>query len=109
MRLERVGSHAWPVTRCAILTPMASVRRKLTSDEYRRLVEAGIVGPVELLDGRVVIGAFELAFSDAQIAAASDVDVDVGPADAIAAVGGTLDRRAYPSGYLKREREGWRE
>ena len=88
---------------------MASARRRLTSDEYHRLVEAGIVGPVELLDGRVVIGAFELAFSDAQIAAAADVDVDLRPADAIGALGGTLDRRAYPPGYLKRERGGWRE
>jgi hypothetical protein len=88
---------------------MASVRRRLTSDEYHRLVEAGIVGPVELLDGRVVMGAFDLASSDVQIAAASDVGVDLRPADAIAALGGTLDRRAYPSAYLKSERESWRE
>ena len=83
--------------------------RKLTSDEYHRLVDAGIVGSVELLDGRVVIGAFDLAFSDAQIAAALDVGVDLRPVDAVAAPGGTLDQRAYPPGYLKREREGWRE
>ena len=76
---------------------------------YQGQVEAGIVGPVELLDGRVVIGGFDLAFSAPQITAAADVGVDLCPADAIAALGGTLDRRAYPSGYLKREREGWRE
>ena len=31
------------------------------------------------------------------------------PDSAVAALGGTLDRRAYPPAYLKREREGWRE
>ena len=83
--------------------------RRLTLDDYHRLVEAGILGRLELLDGRVVIGAFELAFSDAQIAAALDVGVDLRPADAIAELSGTLDRRAYPAGYLDREREDWRE
>jgi hypothetical protein len=65
--------------------------------------------PVELLDGRVVIGAFELAFSDAQITTALDAGVDLCAADAIAELGRALDRRAFPPGYLRLEREGWRE
>jgi hypothetical protein len=83
--------------------------RRLTIDEYHRLVEAGIVGPVELLDGRLVVGAFDLVFSDAQIAAARKVGVDLCASDAIDELAGSLDERSYPPGYLEREREGWRE
>jgi hypothetical protein len=88
---------------------MGSLARRLTVDEFHRLVEAGIVGPVKLFDGRIVIGTFDLAFSDAQIAAALRVGVDLSAAHAIEEFGGTLDQHSYPPGYLEREREGWRE
>ena len=88
---------------------MAPMLRRLTSEEYRRLVEARILGPVELLDGRVVIGAFDLAFSDAQVAAALKVGIDLRAADTVDALGGSLDQHSYPPGYLQRGREGWRE
>jgi hypothetical protein len=88
---------------------MTSAGRGLTSDEYHRLVEAAIVGPRRAARQSGRHRWLQLGFSDAQITAAADVGVDLRPADAIAALGRTLDRRAYPSGYLKREREGWRE
>lgn len=92
-----------------ILIGVAPMLRKLTLAEYNRLVDAEILGPVELRDGRVVIGAFDLAFSDAQIAAAHQVGVDLRASDPIDGLRGTLDQRSYPPGYLQREREGWRE
>jgi hypothetical protein len=88
---------------------MAARARRLTTDEYHRLVEAGIVGPVEVLDNRVVIDVFDLHFSDAQIAAALRVGVDLRAADPLDALAGTLDQHSYPPGDLQREREGWRE
>jgi hypothetical protein len=51
---------------------------RITVDEYMRLGEAGIVGhKVELIDGRIVFGRFELAFSPAQRAAAAELGIEL--------------------------------
>jgi hypothetical protein len=53
-------------------------RPLLTVDTYFRLVEAGIVGEkVELIEGRLVFGDFELAFSPAQRAAAKKIGIEL--------------------------------
>jgi hypothetical protein len=47
-------------------------------DTYFRLVEAGIVGEkIELIEGRLVFGDFELAFSPAQRAAAAALGIEL--------------------------------
>jgi hypothetical protein len=48
---------------------------RLTPEEYRRLVEAGVLGKVELLDGVVYMSKYELAFSAAQVRDAATVGV----------------------------------
>ena len=49
----------------------------MTLDEYIALTEAGILDKVELMDGVVMMGRFPLAFSADQIAAASEIGVDL--------------------------------
>ncbi len=56
---------------------MADDDRPLIDVEtYFRLVEAGIIGEkIELIEGRLVFGDFELAFSPAQRAAADELGI----------------------------------
>jgi hypothetical protein len=50
----------------------------VTADEFQTLVEAGVLGPVELLDGRVVMSArYEVVFSPEQALDAAKVGVRV--------------------------------
>jgi hypothetical protein len=49
----------------------------MTTDEYHALVRAGVLANVELIDGRVVMGEYELIFSPAQAAAAAELGVSV--------------------------------
>jgi acetamidase/formamidase len=44
-------------------------------DQYHLLVARGIIAPVELADGRVMMGDYELAFSSRQVAAAAELGV----------------------------------
>jgi hypothetical protein len=46
-------------------------------EDYRKLVDAGIVDRVEMLEGRVVMGAYPLIFSPAQTATARRLGVSV--------------------------------
>lgn len=50
---------------------------KVSVEEYHRLVEAGVLGPVELLEGRVMMGGHALVFSPAQVRAAKRLGVTV--------------------------------
>jgi hypothetical protein len=53
-------------------------RPPMTVDTYFRLVEAGILGEkVELIEGRIMFGDFELAFSPAQRAAAAAIGIEL--------------------------------
>jgi hypothetical protein len=52
-------------------------QQRITADEYWRLVEAGIVDKVELIDGVVVMGAYALHFSPEQAAAAARIGIRV--------------------------------
>ena len=56
----------------------------MTLDEYHALVEHGILGKVELLNGTVWCGNHRLAFSAEQIAAAAELGVDLRAAAASA-------------------------
>lgn len=49
----------------------------LTAEQYDRLVEAGIVAGVEMIDGRIYMGEWELVFSPAQARAAAALGVRV--------------------------------
>ena len=49
----------------------------LTPDEYRILGTAGILSTVELINGRVVMGEYEIVFSPSQTAAAERLGVRV--------------------------------
>jgi hypothetical protein len=50
----------------------------MTTDQYRRLYEAGVIGPIELLDGVIVCGPrFALALSAEQRAAAAAAGVEL--------------------------------
>jgi hypothetical protein len=52
--------------------------KRMTVDEYFRLGDAGIIGDkIELIDGRIVFGRFELAFSPAQRAAAEEIGIEL--------------------------------
>ncbi len=49
---------------------------RMTADEYRRLSDAGILDEkVELIDGRMMFGRWELAWSPAQRAAAAELGI----------------------------------
>jgi hypothetical protein len=52
---------------------------RLTSEQWHTLTEAGVVGTVELIEGRPVIGRHKLAFTAEQAAAALEVGVDLRP------------------------------
>jgi hypothetical protein len=53
-------------------------RRLINVDTYVRLVDAGIIGEkIELIEGRLVFGDFELAFSPAQRAAAAEHGIEL--------------------------------
>jgi hypothetical protein len=73
----RAGALATPPRRYR--DGMADDDRPLINvDTYFRLVEAGIVGEkIELIEGRLVFGDFELAFSPAQRAAAAELGIDL--------------------------------
>jgi hypothetical protein len=49
----------------------------MTVDEYRTLVEAGVIDKVEFIDGAVVMGRFPLAFSHEQVEAAAELGIDL--------------------------------
>jgi hypothetical protein len=49
----------------------------LTTDEYGALAQAGVLSKVELIEGRVVMGEYELVFSPSQTAAAERLGVRV--------------------------------
>jgi hypothetical protein len=49
-------------------------------DSYHRLIEAGIIGTVELIEGRLMIGNFELELSPAQLNAAWRLGIELGVA-----------------------------
>lgn len=58
--------------------------QRMTGDEYRRLVEAGIIAiPTEMLDGRVHAGQWRLAFSPAQRAAAGRLGIELPPDETV--------------------------
>lgn len=46
-------------------------------DEYHSLVRHGVLGPIEYLNGHVVVGAYDFVFSPAQAAAARELGIDV--------------------------------
>ena len=58
-----------------ILVPRA--RRRVTPEDYRKLVEAGVVDKIELLNETVFIGRHPMVFSPAQAAAAARLGVKV--------------------------------
>ena len=76
--------------------PMATQRRPITGDEYRRLWEIGVLGEkVELLDGWIVYGKYPFAFSDEAVAAARAAGIEFdeptsGPGHGRASVGTPL-------------------
>ncbi len=67
-------------------------------DEYHSLVSHGVLGPVEYLNGHVVVGAYDLVFSPAQAAAARELGIDV--PDCADAVLGDSALRAEVAGRL---------
>ena len=57
---------------------MATQRRQITADEYRRLAELGVLGEsVELIDGWIVYGRYPFAFSEEAITAARAAGVEL--------------------------------
>ena len=79
MRHARTTPRIARERRGATVTGMAGDDRPLLNVEtYFRLVEAGIIGEkIELIDGRLVFGDFELAFSAAQRAAAAELGIEL--------------------------------
>ena len=49
----------------------------MTSDDYRALIDGGILDKIELIDGQVLMGKYELVFSPEQTAAAARLGVRV--------------------------------
>lgn len=53
----------------------------ITSDQFRALVGAGIIGKVEYLDGRIVMEGIPMTLSAEQRAAAAAEGIELSPAD----------------------------
>ena len=49
----------------------------MTPEDYRKLVEAGVVDKIELLNETVFVGRHPMVFSPAQVAAAARLGVQV--------------------------------
>ncbi len=49
----------------------------MTPEEYAALVEAGILHKVELVAGRVMMGRYPLAFSQAQVRDAAQLGIEL--------------------------------
>jgi hypothetical protein len=65
------------VPTCAGAGSVAAARA-ITSDQYRRLYEHGVIGQIELIEGVITNGPrFPLAFSPEQTAAAREAGVDL--------------------------------
>lgn len=52
---------------------------RLTLEDYHRLVEIGIIDKVELVEGRLMMGRFEIGLTDEQRTAARDAGIAVEP------------------------------
>jgi hypothetical protein len=68
------------------ISPRVALPPRLTQEQYRMLVEAGVLDTVELLDGVLYMGEFPVMFSPGQVAAAAALGVSLpSPVDAVLA------------------------
>lgn len=77
----------------------AAGRERISPQDWQKLVEAGIVDRVEMIEGRALMGRYPVVFSPAQTAAARELGVEV--PSAVDAVLGDPDARAEVAKRLK--------